>query len=161
MKLDLKTDASMLLNEVSRLLGLAPLMVMMAAVLMVVVTALAVKDFIKSEQTEKKNAELPQFKLLTEPVPASLYAEYAAVLQRLSPAVVVEASKDSLEISIAKEANFPEFMFVLNSIQGVSKKVIWKADDICLASCKGKASYAVVKGITEKVQVKLRGQGNE
>ncbi|HEY1057506.1 MAG TPA: hypothetical protein VGE55_02110 [Limnobacter sp.] len=161
MKLDLKNDTSLLLTEVTRLMGLAPLLMMSAAVLMLIVTVFAVKDFVQQEQKEKRSAELPQFKLVTQSVPKKLYDEYAAVLARLSPVVRVEALKDGLEISIQNEGSYPEFMFVLNSIQGVSKNVIWRAEEICLAGCQGKASVAIVKGLTEKVQVKLRGTDHE
>lgn len=161
MKLDLKQDTSMILSEMSRLIGLAPLLTMLAAVLMLVVTVFSIRDFMRTELKESRGAELPQFSLSRQSVAAPLYEDYAAVLTRLSPAVRVVARKDALEVSIQDAAHFPEFMFVLNSIQGVTKNVIWQAEEICLAGCPDKASFAVVKGITEKVQVKLRGGEHE
>lgn len=161
MKLDLKSNSSMWVAEASRLLGLAPVFTMMCAVLMLVLAVFSVNDLLKASETERKSEELPEFSLKQLPVGRVVYEEYAAILGRLSPDVQVVANRDSIRIEIADPAKFAEFMYVLNSVQGLSKDVVWKADEICLAGCSGKASQAVIKGITEKVEVKLRGQGNE
>jgi hypothetical protein len=161
MKLDLTHDKALLWNEITRLLGLAPLLVMIAAVVMLVVTVFAVKDFVHEERQHKLSMQLPHFTVKTQPVGVKLYEEFAASLTRLSPTVDVKATKDGLEVSIKDPNHYPEFMFVLNSIQGLSKNAIWKADEICLAGCAGAASVAKIKGFTEKVEVRLRGEGNE
>lgn len=95
------------------------------------------------------------------PVGMAVYSDYARVLSRLSPDVQVTADRSGIRIEIVDAAHYAEFMYVLNSIQGVSKDVVWHAEEICLAGCAGKASLALVKGMTEKVEVKLRGQDNE
>jgi len=161
MRLDFKTDASMLMTEVSRMLGLAPIFTMMIAVLMLVLAIFSVKDLLAETQKEKKSMELPAFALKKLPVGKKVYEDYSAVLGRLSTHVTVFAEKDGIRIEIVDPAKYAEFMYVLNSVQGVSKDVVWKAREICLAGCSGKASSALVSGIIEKVEVKLRGQDNE
>lgn len=161
MKLDLKNNTSLWATEASRLLGVAPVFAMMGAVLMLILAVFSVKDILNANQTEKKSAELPQFTLKREPVGKAVYEDYATVLARLSADVRVEVERNGLRINIADPGKYAEFMYVLNSIQGVSKDVIWQAEEICLAGCSGAASYAVVKGVVEKVEVKLRGQGDE
>ncbi|MCR2745071.1 hypothetical protein [Limnobacter parvus] len=161
MRLDFKTDASMLMTEVSRMLGLAPILTMMIAVLMLVLAIFSVQDLLVETQKEKKSMELPAFTLKKLPVGKKVYEDYSVVLGRLSPHVTVAAEKDGLRIDITDPARYAEFMYVLNSVQGVSKDVVWKAKEICLAGCAGKASTALVTGIVEKVEVKLRGQENE
>lgn len=161
MRLDFKTDASMLMTEVSRMLGLAPIFTMMIAVMMLVLAIFSVQDLLAETQKEKKSMELPAFALKKSPVGKRVYEDYSAVLGRLSPHVTVVAEKDGIRIEITDPAKYAEFMYVLNSVQGISKDVVWKAREICLAGCSGKASSALVTGIIEKVEVKLRGQGNE
>jgi hypothetical protein len=161
MKIDLGQDKALLFNEITRLLGLAPLLVMIAAVLMLVVTVFTVKDFIQREQIQRQRMELPQFKVSIHPVGGKLYEDYAATLARLSPTVDVKGSKEGLEVSISDPSHYPEFMFVLNSVQGLSKNVVWKAEEICLAGCTGKSALAKIKGQTEKVEVNLRGEEHE
>jgi hypothetical protein len=160
-KLDLKNSSALWVTEASRLMGLAPVFAMMSAVLMIVLAAFSFSDFLKVAETERKSQELPEFILKRLPVDKSVYEEYASVLARLSPDVRVTATKDHLRIEVADPARYSEFMYVLNSVQGVSRDVVWKADEICLAGCTGGASQAIVKGMTEKVEVKLRGQGDE
>lgn len=161
MKLDMKNSTALWVSEASRLMGLAPVFTMMCAVLMVVLAVFSVSDFLKMAEVEQKSQELPEFTLKTVPVEKSVYEEYARVLARLSPEVRVSAGNDHLRIEVADPARYTEFMYVLNSIQGISKDVVWKAEEICLAGCAGIASQATVKGIREKIEVKLRGQGNE
>jgi hypothetical protein len=161
MRLDFKTDASMLMTEVSRMLGLAPILTMMIAVVMLVLAIFSVQDLLVETRKEQKSMELPAFALKKLPVGKKVYEDYAAVLGRLSPHVMVAGEKDGLRIDISDPAYYAEFMYVLNSVQGVSKDVVWKAKEICLAGCSGKASTALVTGIIEKVEVKLRGQENE
>jgi hypothetical protein len=161
MRLDFKTDASMLMTEISRMLGLAPILTMMVAVMMLVLTIFSVQDLLVETQKEQKSMELPAFALKKLPVGKKVYEDYSVVLGRLSPYVTVVAEKDGIRIEIADPARYAEFMYVLNSVQGVSKDVVWKAKEICLAGCSGKASSALVTGIIEKVEVKLRGQENE
>lgn len=161
MRLDFKTDASMLMTEVSRMLGLAPILTMMIAVMMLVLAIFSVQDLLVETQKEQKSMELPAFALKKLPVGKRVYEDYSAILGRLSPDVTVAAEKEGIRIEIADPAKYAEFMYVLNSVQGVSKDVVWKAKEICLAGCSGKASTALVTGIIEKVEVKLRGQENE
>ncbi|HEX4917368.1 MAG TPA: hypothetical protein VFV43_05680, partial [Limnobacter sp.] len=120
-----------------------------------------VRDFVANQQQEERSMRLPQFKIQSAPVPKSLYQEYAATLARLSPVVQVSSSGDSLQVSIADASHYAEFMFVLNSIQGVSDRVIWRAQEICLAGCEGTAAKAVIKGLTESVDVTLRGENDD
>jgi hypothetical protein len=160
-KLDFKTDSSLLMTEVSRMLGLAPIFTMMIAVIMLVLVVFSVQDFLVEAQKEKKSLELPSFTLNKLPVGKKVYEDYSLVLARLSPFVSVSAEKDGIRISITDPARYAEFMFVLNSVQGVSKDVVWSAKEICLAECGGSASTALVSGIIEKVDVKLRGPENE
>lgn len=161
MRLDFKTDASMLMTEVSRMLGLAPILTMMVAVMMLVLAIFSVQDLLLETRKEQKSMELPAFALKKLPVGKKVYEDYSVILGRLSPFVTVAAEKDGIRIDIADPAKYAEFMYVLNSVQGISKDVVWKAQEICLAGCSGKASTALVTGIIEKVEVKLRGQENE
>lgn len=161
MKLDLKNNSAQWVTEAGRLLGLAPVFTMMCAVVMVILAVFSVTDLLRAAGVEKKSRELPEFTLKKIPVGTAVYTDYARILARLSPGVQVLAEKDGIRIEIADAANYAEFMYVLNSVQGVSKDVVWHAEEICLAGCAGKASLAVVKGMTEKVEVKLRGQGDD
>jgi hypothetical protein len=160
-KLDFKTDFSLLMTEVSRMLGLAPVFTMMVAVFMLMLAVFSVQDFLAEAQKEKKSTELPTFTLNKSPVGKMIYEDYSRVLARLSPYVNVVAEREGIRISINDPARYAEFMFVLNSVQGVSKDVVWTAKEICLADCAGSASTALVSGIIEKVEVKLRGPENE
>lgn len=161
MKLDLKNNSSLWVAEASRLMGLAPVFAMMCAVIMVILAAFSVNDFLRANEIERKSQELPEFTLKRVPVGKLVYEDYARVLSRLSPDVQVLANRDSIKIDIADPSKYAEFMYVLNSVQGISKDVVWHAEEICLAGCSGQASMAIVKGMTEKVEVKLRGQGDE
>ncbi|HEX4879499.1 MAG TPA: hypothetical protein VFV39_06615 [Limnobacter sp.] len=161
MKLNMKYDGSMMATELSRLLGVAPMFTVAAAVLMLIITVFSVRDFVSTREQEQKSLELPQFSISSQPVGRKLYQDYAAVLSRLSPVVEVTVVNDALQVRIENAQHYPEFMFVMNSIQGVSDKVIWRAQEICLAGCQGAAAYATVKGLTEKVDVKLRGMNDE
>lgn len=157
MKLNFKQDGAMITTELMRLLGVAPMFTLAAAVLMLIITTFSIRDFIVRQQAERKSLELPQFSISAKPVSKAVYEDYAKVLARLSANVEVTAVPEGLQIAIADAQYYPEFMFVLNSIQGVSEKVIWRAEEICLAGCKSGAASALVKGLTEKVNVKLRG----
>jgi hypothetical protein len=161
MKLDFKTDSSLLMTEVSRMLGLAPIFTMMVAVVMLILAVFSIQEFLTETQKEKKSLELPNFTLKKSPVGKKVYDDYSVVLARLSPHVKVTAEKGGILIGISDPARYAEFMFVLNSVQGVSKDVVWTAKEICLAECAGSASSALVSGVTEKVEVKLRGPENE
>lgn len=161
MKLDLKNNSTLWITEASRLMGLAPVFAMMCAVFMVILAAFSVSDFLRATDTERKSQELPEFTLKRVPVGKMVYEDYARVLARLSPDVQVVANPDSIRIDITDPANYAEFMYVLNSVQGISKNVVWHAEEICLAGCSGQASLAIVKGMTEKVEVKLRGKSDE
>ncbi|MEQ9107953.1 MAG: hypothetical protein RLO04_10845 [Limnobacter sp.] len=161
MKLDFKTDSSLLMTEVSRMLGLAPVFTMMVAIIMLVLVVFSVQGFLTETQKEKKSMELPAFTLKKSPVGKKVYEDYSVVLARLSPHVKVTAEKEGIRIGISDPARYAEFMFVLNSVQGVSKDVVWKAKEICLVECAGSASSALISGIIEKVEVKLRGPENE
>jgi len=161
MRLNFKHDGSAVITELSRLLGVAPMFTVAAAVLMLIISVLSVRDFVATLEQEKKSLELPQFSIASQPVPKKLYEDYAAVLSRLSPVVQVTTNNDSLLVRIENAEHYPEFMFVMNSIQGVSDKVIWRAQELCLAGCQGSAAFATVKGLTERVDVKLRGMDDE
>lgn len=161
MKLNLKYDSAFMATELSRLLGLAPLFTVAAAVFMLIIAMFSVRDFASSRENEQKSLELPQFSISSQPVGKKLYQDYAAVLARLSSVVDVSVTAEGLKVSIADPLHYPEFMFVMNSIQGVSDRVIWRAQEICLAGCQGSAAYAVVNGLSEKVDVQLRGVNNE
>jgi hypothetical protein len=160
-KLDLKNNTALWVTEASRLLGLAPVFSMMCAVTMLILAVFSVNDVLRNAEVQKKSQELPEFSLKKVPVGNAVYNDYARVLARLSPDVQVAADRDGIRIEIASPAHYAEFMYVLNSVQGVSRDVVWHAQEICLAGCSGKASVAVVRGMTEKVEVKLRGQNNE
>lgn len=157
MKLNLNASGIKVFEEVSRLMGLAPLIALTLAVMMTVLAVFAVKDFLYTSQEQNKAKENPKFEVSKAPVSAKAYENYAFVLQRISPGVKVQADKDKLVIESPTAEAFPEFMYVLNSIQGLSNKVIWKAEEICLAGCQGAASKAIVTGFEEKVKVTLRG----
>lgn len=158
MKLDFKNDSTAIFNEMGRLLGLAPVLLMMVATISLVVTVIKVGDFLSQKSRVAQLAELPRFEIKVSPVGESLYENYAQILSRLSTQVEVVGSAKGLKIRIAKAVDYPEFMFVLNSVQGISKDVVWKADEICLAHCTDGASVAVIKGVRETVSVKLKGQ---
>lgn len=161
MKLDFKSNSRLWIMEASRLMGVAPVITMMSALFMLILAVFSVKDLMSASDAERKSQDLPEFTLKRLPVGKAVYDEYASVLSRLSPDVQVNASRDGIRIEIADASKYAEFMYVLNSIQGISKDVIWRADEICLAGCSGLASQAVVKGLTEKVEVKLRGNHDE
>lgn len=161
MKLDVKHNGTQWLTEASRLMGLAPVFSMMCAMIMVVLSVHSVIDVIRVAGLERKSQDLPEFSLKSIPVGEVVYEEYAQVLSKLSPDVKVLGSRDGIKIDIADSSKYAEFMYVLNSVQGLSKDVIWHAEEICLAGCSGQGSQALVKGTTEKVEVKLRGQSNE
>ena len=157
MKLDFKNDASYLVNEITRLLGLAPLLMMIASVLMLVVSTFAVRDFVANKAQLRQATELPQFEIKVDPVGKRVYDNYAEVLGRLTRNVKVSSSVSGLKIEISDPNSYADFMFVLNSVQGVSKDVVWEAEEICLAGCAGAVSMALIKGVRETVSVKLRG----
>ncbi|WP_370260690.1 hypothetical protein [Limnobacter sp.] len=161
MKLDYKANTALLLNEASRLMGLGPVIVMMGAVLMTIVAVFSLTDLVRASQETAKSAELPEFVLIKRPVGRAVYEEYATVLSRLSPHVSVGFEKDGLRVQINDANYYADFIYVLNSIQGVAQDVVWQAEEICLATCSGAASTALVKGVVEKVEVKLRGHANE
>ena len=161
MKLDVKHNSALWLTEASRLMGLAPVFSMMCAMIMVILSVHSVIDVIRVAELERKSQELPEFTLKRVPVGAAVYEEYAQVLSRLSPDVKVLGSREGIKIDVADSSKYAEFMYVLNSVQGLSKDVVWHAEEICLAGCSGLGSQALVKGTTEKIEVKLRGQGDE
>ena len=146
MKLDFRTNTAEWLSEASRLMGLGPVLVSMGAVLMLILAVFSVVDLMKTTQQKAKSAELPEFTLKRVPISKSVYEDYASTLMRLSPHVQVLTEKNGIRIQIASAEHYSEFMYVLNSIQGVAEGVVWKADEICLAGCSGKASEALVKG---------------
>lgn len=161
MKLDLRTNAADWVSEASRLMGLGPVLVTMGAVLMLVLAVFSVNDLMRATQQKAKSAELPEFTLKKQPVPKGVYEDYAATLSRLSPHVQVATEKNGIRIQIMSPEHYSEFMYVLNSIQGVAENVVWQAEEICLAGCAGKASEALVNGVIERVEVKLRGATND
>ena len=73
----------------------------------------------------------------------------------------VATEKNGIRIQTMSAEHYSEFMYVLNSVQGVAENVVWQAEEICLAGCAGKASEALVKGVVERVEVKLRGATND
>jgi hypothetical protein len=160
-KLDLKNNAADWVSEASRLMGLGPVLVTMGAVLMLVLAVFSVIDLMQATQQKAKSAELPEFTLKKSPVSKSVYEDYAATLSRLSPHVQVFTEKNGIQVQILSAEHYSEFMYVLNSIQGVADNVVWQAEEICLAGCAGKASEALVKGFVEQVEVKLRGAAND
>jgi hypothetical protein len=157
-KFDVKNNSTLWITEVSRLLGVAPVFAMMCAVVMLILAVFALGDLVQSRGIQKKSQELPEFNLKVVPVTKAVYEDYAKVLGRLSPDVRVSASNDSIKIEIADASKYAEFMYVLSGVQGVSKDIVWRAEEICLAGCAGQASLAVIKGMTEKVEVTLRGK---
>lgn len=161
MKIDLRNNTTLLLAEAVRLIGLAPVFAMMSAVVMLVLAVFSVDDMLRVTKSEKIGSTLPEFTLRKLPVTASVYEEYARVLGRLSPDVQVRSDSEGIRIEIADANKYAEFMYVLNSVQGLSKGVVWQASEICLAGCSGGASSAIVKGMTETIEVKLRGNINE
>lgn len=48
MKLDLKNNSTLWITEASRLMGLAPVFAMMCAVIMVILAAFSVNDFLRT-----------------------------------------------------------------------------------------------------------------
>lgn len=149
------------MSEASRLMGLGPVLVTMSAVLMLVLAIFSVVDLMKTLQEKATDAELPEFTLKRVPIARTVYEDYANTLSRLSPHVQVLTEKNGIRIQILSAEHYSEFMYVLNSIQGVADNVVWQAEEICLAGCPGKASEALVKGVTERVEVKLRGAKND
>lgn len=157
MKLNLNAGGVKMFEEASRFMGLAPMFALTLAVLMTVLAVFAVKDFLAVNAEQTKAKDNPKFEVKKAPVSAKAYENYAFILQRMSPSVKVIADKDKLVIESPSAESFTEFMYVLNSIQGLSNKVIWKAEEICLAGCQGAVSKAIVTGFEEKVKVTLRG----
>ncbi|HEX4918281.1 MAG TPA: hypothetical protein VFV43_10320 [Limnobacter sp.] len=161
MKIDFRSNSAVWLTEFTRLLGLAPVFIMMCAVSMLIVAVSSIQNVLSAEKTTGQQADLPQFILKKEPVGKQMYEEYAKVLSKLSAQVEVRGEPNGLYISITDAAHYGDFMYVMNSVQGLSKDVIWHAEEFCLAACEGKASKAVVKGQVERVQVSLKGANDE
>ena len=57
MKLDLKNNSALWVAEASRLMGLAPVFAMMCAVVMVILAAFSVNDFLRATEMERKSQE--------------------------------------------------------------------------------------------------------
>ena len=77
MKLDLKNNSTLWITEASRLMGLAPVFAMMCAVVMVILAAFSVNDFLRTNEIERKSQELPEFTLKRVPVGKVVYEDYA------------------------------------------------------------------------------------
>lgn len=153
--LKLTWHSKKVLDEASKLLGLAPVLSFGVAILVLILAVFALRDLWSVHQAEQKQAKQPQFKVQTVGVTQKAYENYAFVLQRLNPLIKVTADKESLLVEASQPELFAEFMMVLNSVQGLSNRVVWRAEEICLAGCNGAASRAVIKGTEEKVTVKL------
>lgn len=155
MTVKITSGASSLADEIARLMGLGPVLAFSVALLMLVLAIFSVKGFMAELKQDSKSKDVPEFKVKSTAVSTKAYENYAFVLQRLSPVVRVSAEKEKLQIEIQQAEAFPEFMYVLGNVQGLSDRVVWKADEICLAGCTGAASRAVIRGYEEKVNVTL------
>lgn len=145
------------LLELLKLQGVAPFIVLLCAVAMLAQAAYSVNLFMKEAQEVERNSRLPKFTLKSNPVGRKAYESYAEVLNRISPKVMVKGESKGLVVSINDANHYPEFMYVLNSVQGLSKRVIWQADSICLAKCEGAQGMAVIQGVEESIEVSLKG----
>lgn len=146
-----------MLLELLKLQGAAPFIVLLCALGMLAQAAYSVNDFMREAKEEERNARLPKFTLKTNPVGRKAYESYAEILNRISPNVVVKGDSRGLVVSINDANHYPEFMYVLNSVQGLSSRVIWRADSICLAKCEGNQGMAVIQGVEESIEVSLKG----
>lgn len=157
MKGNHKSLSGKMLLELLKLQGVAPFIALLCAVGMFAQAAYSVNLFMKEAQEEERNARLPKFTLKSNPVGRTAYESYAEILNRISPKVNVKGEAKGLVVSIGDANHYPEFMYVLNSIQGLSKRVIWRADSICLAKCEGAQGLAVIQGVEESIEVSLKG----
>ncbi|MDX1668441.1 MAG: hypothetical protein R3194_03395, partial [Limnobacter sp.] len=138
--------------------GLGILLVLLCAVGALVQATNSVNSFMKEAREEERKSTLPKFTLQTTPVGKATYEAYARVLGKISKQVAVKADHTGLIVSIHDVNHFPEFMYVLNSVQGLSQRVIWKAESICLAKCDGAKAIALIKGVEESIEVSLKGE---
>lgn len=156
--LSLKSDGKRILAEMARLSGVAPLLAMMAAIVMLAMAVQSVHGFFEVKEKAEQGQRLPKFTLASRPVGKVAYERYAQVLAKVSPQVTVTASMDGLKISVPNTAFYPEFMYVLANVQGLSERVIWKAQTLCLVKCNGGAGTAHLVGFEEEISVSLRGE---
>ena len=98
MKLNFKQDGAMITTELMRLLGVAPMFTLAAAVLMLIITTFSIRDFIVRQQAERKSLELPQFSISAKPMAAARWllpppggpniSTLAPLASQLSPAAM-------------------------------------------------------------------------
>lgn len=154
--LGFKNDSGKVASQMASLMGLAPILAVGLAIGMVVLTTSSIQGFFATKADSEQKGSLPKFVVNQRPVGLVAYERYAQVLDRLSKDISVKGTKEGINIVMSNAANYPEFMFILSSIQGLSNKVIWQADSICLGRCSGGAGSALVKGFEEGVSVSLR-----
>lgn len=84
------------------------------------------------------------------------YQEAAKVLARLNPGVALAYKKenDSLHVVISNPSQLPEWLYLLSTVQGYKKGLIWTATDICLKKCEnGAAATADLRAVTQRISV--------
>lgn len=143
--------------EVVRLGGLAPVLVLLCAAIMIGQAAYAVHDLLEDIEDTRQVDQLPKFQLNKKEVSSSAYERYAQTLSRLTSKVDVSARGSSLEIKSIEAQSFPEFLYVLTNVQGIQKGVVWEAKEICLGTCAAGGAKAIITGIIENVEVSLQG----
>lgn len=84
------------------------------------------------------------------------YVEASTVLGRLNPSVTVAYNKeiDGIRVSVTDPAKLPEWIYLLSTVQGYRKGLMWTASEICLKKCDGgNAAVADLKAFTQKISV--------
>ncbi len=143
--------------EIARLGGIAPILVLLCAAIMIGQAAYAIHDLLAAIEDNRQVDQLPKFELQRKPVNSSAYELYASTLSRLTSKIQVKATAAGLEITTLEPQAFPEFLYVITNIQGVQKGIVWEAEEICLGKCAGGGAKAIVKGMVEEIQVSLQG----
>jgi hypothetical protein len=84
------------------------------------------------------------------------YLDAVNVLMRLNPSVNVSYNKEKelLNVSIQDPALMPEWIYLLSTVQGYRKGLVWNAAFICLKKCdSGAAASADLKAFTQHISI--------
>jgi hypothetical protein len=135
----------------------APVMVV-AAIIIVVMTALQVESLVRDGAKNLVQASVAKTAatIVKTPISNVQYADMAAVLTRLNPSVVITPSTkgSGLIISVARPELQPEWVYVLSTLQSHRPGVIWEADLLCMKTCTGgAAASAELHGYTQAVRL--------
>jgi hypothetical protein len=136
---------------------IAPAMIIMCGIAVSLAIIQVQRAFQLGSQTAavvmQKTAK-PRLEQVKLPPPG--YIEAATVLARLNPGVTVSYKKetDSLHVAVAAPDQLPEWLYLLSTVQGYRKGLVWSASEICLKKCEGgAAAVAELHAVTQKISV--------